>query len=112
MLIHPTVMPNLTVARDVTAQYTICTFALGRLLRMQMENLVHDLPVPVNFEQRKEISEPVTSPVVQLQPHSSNRINNVDAGDSGLEVFCRSVLVIPVKKLPVFSPCHLDPDLR
>jgi hypothetical protein len=34
---------------------------------MQMENLVHDLPFSVDFEQGKQIREPMPGPVLKLE---------------------------------------------
>ena len=39
---------------------------------MQMKDLVHDLPFPVDFQQREKIGEPMTGPVVELKPHGGD----------------------------------------
>src|SRR4029453_11176130 len=66
---------------------------------VQMENLVHDLPIPVDLKQCEQIGKPMPGPVVEFQPHRGNRPDDVDAGNPGLESRCRTVLVIPVKEL-------------
>ena len=37
-----------------------------------MKDLVHDLPFPVDFQQREKIGEPMTGPVVELKPHGGD----------------------------------------
>ena len=37
-----------------------------------MEGLVHDLPLPVGFEEREQIGVAVAVPVVEFQPHRGN----------------------------------------
>ena len=49
---------------------------------VQMEDLVHDLPLPVDFQQREQVGEPVTGPVVEFEPHGGDRANEVDAGEA------------------------------
>ncbi len=51
-----------------------------------MEDLVHDLPLPVDFEQREQVCEPVAGPVVEFKSHRGDRVNEVDAGDPCLEL--------------------------
>ena len=36
-----------------------------------MENLVHDLPLPIDFEQREQVCEPVAGPVIEFKPHGA-----------------------------------------
>ena len=64
-----------------------------------MEDLVHDLPLPVDLQQREQVGVPVTGPIVEFQPYGGNRINEVDAGDPCLEPCRCTVLVIPGKEL-------------
>ncbi len=64
-----------------------------------MEDLVHDLPLAVDFQQREQVGVPGTAPVVELEPHGGDRVNEVDAGDPCLELRRRSVSVIPGKEL-------------
>ena len=64
-----------------------------------MKDLVHDLPLSVDFEQREQVSVPAAVPVVEFKPHGGDRVNNeVDAGDPCLEPRRWIVLVNPVKK--------------
>jgi len=44
-----------------------------------MEDLGHDLPLPVDFEQREQVSEPTTGPVVEFKPHGGDRVDEIDA---------------------------------
>ncbi len=46
---------------------------------MKMEDLVHDFPFPIDFKQRKQVGEPMAGPVVELQPHRGNRLDEIDA---------------------------------
>ncbi len=39
-----------------------------------MEDLVHDLPCAVDFEQGEQIGEPVTGPVVEFKPYGGNPV--------------------------------------
>ena len=64
-----------------------------------MEDLVHDLPLPVDFEHREQVGVPLVGPVVEFQPHGGDRADDVDAGDPCLEPRRRTVLVIPLKEL-------------
>jgi len=64
-----------------------------------MEDLAHDLPLPVDFEQREQVREPTTGPVVEFKPHGGDRVNEVDVGDPCLELLRWTVLVVPGKKL-------------
>ncbi len=64
-----------------------------------MENLVHDLPIAVDFEQREQIGVVGTAPVVEFEPHCGDRANDVDAGDACLQPRRRAILVIPGKEL-------------
>ena len=63
-----------------------------------MEDLVHDLPIPVDFEQREHVGVPGTVPVVELEPYGGHGVYDVDAGDPRLEPRRWIVLVNPVKK--------------
>ncbi len=64
-----------------------------------MEDLIRDLPLPVNFEHREQVSETVAGPVVKFQPHGGDRADDIDTGDPCLEFRRRTVLVILVKEL-------------
>ena len=64
-----------------------------------MEDLVHDLPFPVDFEQCEQVGKPIPGPVVKFQPHRGNRVDDVDASNPVLESRRWTVLVIPVKEL-------------
>src|SRR5206468_3258116 len=66
---------------------------------MQMEDLVHDLPFSIDFEQIEAIGEPVAGPVVDFQADGGNGAGNVKLGDSGLYARRRSVLIVPVEEL-------------
>ncbi len=59
-----------------------------------MEDRVHDFPFPFDFEQRKQIGEPMTRPVVAFQPHRRNHADEINAGDPGLKLCRRPVRVI------------------
>lgn len=64
-----------------------------------MENLVHDSPFRIDFEQRKQVGEPMAGPVVEFQSHRGNRLDDIDAGNPALKSCCWTILVIPVKEL-------------
>jgi hypothetical protein len=64
-----------------------------------MEDLVDDLPLAIDFKQSEQVGEPNAGPVVEFKPNSGDRFDKVDAGDLRLEVWCWTVLVIPVKQL-------------
>lgn len=64
-----------------------------------MEDLALGFPFPFDFEQRKQIGEPMPGPVVEFQPHRRNRAGEINAGNPGLKLCRRAVLVIPVKEL-------------
>ncbi len=66
---------------------------------VQMEDLVHDLPLPVDFEQREQVRVSVTGQVLEFEPGGGDRANDVDAGDPRLECRRRAVLVVPGEKL-------------
>ena len=57
-----------------------------------MEDLVHDLPLPVDFQQREQVGVPAAVPVVEFKPHGGDRVNEIDAGDPCLEPRTRSRL--------------------
>jgi len=77
--------------------------AVGRvaygLSGVLMEDLVHDLPLPVDFEEREQISVAMAGPVVEFQPHRGNRVDDVDADNPGVEPRCRAIVVHIVKEL-------------
>src|SRR5690349_16744423 len=65
---------------------------------MKMKDLVHDFPLPIDFEQREHIGETVHAPVLQLEPNGSDRLHDVDTRDTALE-FCRgAVLIVPIEE--------------
>ena len=64
-----------------------------------MKNLVHDFPFAFDFEQRKQVREPMPGPIVKFQPHRRNRADEINAGNPGLKLCRWPVLVIPVKEL-------------
>ena len=61
-----------------------------------MEHFVHDLPLPVDFQQGEQVGVPATGPVVEFKPHGGDRVNEVDAGEDprncvGFIVQCRLI---------------------
>ena len=64
-----------------------------------MKNLVHDFPLPVDFQQREKVREPVTGPVVEFKPQGGDGARNVDAGDACFEVRRWAIRVIPCEEL-------------
>ena len=64
-----------------------------------MEHFIHDLPLPVDFEQGEQIGEAVSGPVLEFQPHGGDRVNQVNTGDPCLKPRRWPVLVIPGKEL-------------
>ena len=42
-----------------------------------MENLVHDLPLPIDFEQREQVCEPVAGPFIEFKPHGATWVTDV-----------------------------------
>ena len=46
-----------------------------------MEDFIHDLPLPVNFEHCEQVGKSVAGPVVQFQPHGGDRADDDDTGD-------------------------------
>jgi len=52
---------------------------------VKMEDLIHDLPLAIDFEHREQVGEPVAGPVVEFQPHGSDGVDDVDASDPCLE---------------------------
>ncbi len=66
-------------------------------LRVEMEDLVHNPPLPVDLKQREQVSEPMAGPVFELQPHGGSRSHNIDAGDVCLKPRGWTILVIPVR---------------
>jgi hypothetical protein len=63
-----------------------------------MEDLVDDLPLAINLEQSEQVGEPNTGPIVEFEPNSGDRFDEVDADDSRFKLWCRTVLVLPVKE--------------
>jgi hypothetical protein len=51
-----------------------------------MENLVNDLPFPFDFEQRKQIGEPVAAPVVEFQTDGGNSLKDINARNPRLKL--------------------------
>lgn len=45
---------------------------------MKMEDLVHDLPLAVQFQQREHVRETRSRPIVDFQAHVRDRANDVD----------------------------------
>jgi len=64
-----------------------------------MEDLVHDLPLTIDFEQREQVGETKTGPVFKLKSHGRDGTSDIDAGDSVLEFRRRTVVVIPCEKV-------------
>src|SRR5215207_8899269 len=64
-----------------------------------MENLVHDFPLAIDFEECKEIGKAVAGPVVEFQSHRGNRLHEIDAGNSAFELSGCTILIVPVKEL-------------
>jgi hypothetical protein len=64
-----------------------------------MEDFVRDRPPPVEFQQREQVGEPVTGPIVEFKPNGGDCVDKIDAGDPCLELGRWTVLVIPGKEL-------------
>ncbi len=56
-----------------------------------MEDLVHDFPLAIYFEQRKQVGESMAGPVVEFQTHSGNRLGDIDARNSTLQICCWTI---------------------
>ncbi len=63
-----------------------------------MEDLVHDLPLPVDFKQREQVRVSVTGPVVEFEPHGGDRAGQVNSGAEHFEARRRPILVVPVEQ--------------
>ena len=63
-----------------------------------MEDLIHDLPFPVEFEQGEHVGEPGTGPIVELKPDGSHCAADIDTCDVCFAFGGGAILVIPVKK--------------
>jgi hypothetical protein len=53
-------------------------------LVMLMKDVVHNLPRPIDFEEREQVSEAAAVPVIEFQPNPSNRVDDVDTDDPGV----------------------------
>ena len=69
------------------------------LCGVQMKNLVHNLPLAVEFQQREQVGEAVPGPVVEFEPHGGDCVDEVDAGDARLEFGRWTILVVPRKEI-------------
>jgi hypothetical protein len=67
-------------------------------LVMLMKEVVHNLPRPIDFEEREQVSEAVAVPVIEFQPDPSNRVDDVDTDDPGVEPCGWGILVHFVKE--------------
>ena len=65
---------------------------------MLMKDVVHNLPRPIDFEEREQVSEAATVPVIEFQPNLSNRVDDVDTDDPGVEPCGWGIVVHSVKE--------------
>jgi hypothetical protein len=65
---------------------------------VKMENLVHDFPFTVDFQQRKEISKAMPGPIVEFQSHRGNSVNEIYRDNSALEFGRWAILIVPIKE--------------
>src|SRR5215831_2594115 len=77
----------------VLASATLCA-----PLVMLMKDVVHNLPRPIDFEEREQVSVAVAVPVIEFQPDPSNRVDDVDTDDPGVEPCGRGIVVHSVKE--------------
>jgi hypothetical protein len=77
-----------------------------------MEDFVDNLPLPVCFQQREQVREAVAGPVVEFQPHGSDRADQVDAGNPCLKTRCRTVLVVPSKNMRLANDSRSRPNSK
>src|SRR5215471_2546387 len=67
-------------------------------LVMLMKDVVHNLPRPIDFEEREQVSEAAAVPVIEFQPDPSNRVDDVDTDDPGVEPCGWGIVVHSVKE--------------
>src|SRR5262245_2851178 len=67
-------------------------------LVMLMKDVVHNLPRPIDFEEREQVSEAAAVPVIEFQPDPSNRVDDVDTDDPGVEPCGWDIVVHSVKE--------------
>src|SRR5882672_7639120 len=65
---------------------------------MEMEDLVHDLPLPIQLQQREHVSEARSRPVVDFQTHVRDRADDVDLRNTRLDSSGWTILVVPIVK--------------
>ena len=65
---------------------------------MLMKDVVHNLPRPIDFEEREQVSEAAAVPVIEFQPDPSNRVDDVDTDDPGVEPCGWGIVVHVVKE--------------
>src|SRR5262245_59195701 len=63
-----------------------------------MKDVIHNLPRPIDFEEREQVSEAVAVPVIEFQPDPSNRVDDVDTDDPGVEPCGWGIVVHSVKE--------------
>src|SRR5262249_33168946 len=67
-------------------------------LVMLMKGVVHNLPRPIDFEEREQVSEAAAVPVIEFQPDPRNRGDDVDTDDPGVEPGGWGIVVHSVKE--------------
>jgi hypothetical protein len=65
---------------------------------MLMKDVVHNLPRSIDFEEREHVSVAVAVPVIEFQPDPSNRVDDVDTDDPGVEPLCGWGIVVHFAK--------------
>jgi hypothetical protein len=89
--------PGLELANAFGVNNEFTPSALIISSRMQVEDLVYDLPFAVDFEKREHVSETISGPVLEFEPHGRHALDDVDAGDPSLQLCGWSILFIPVE---------------
>ena len=78
---------------------------------MQVENLVHDLPLSVYLQEIEKIGKAVARPVIRFQAHTGGSADNIDMSDAGNDVRGRAVFIIPVIEVLDRTGKQIGPDL-
>ena len=63
---------------------------------MEMEDLVHDLPLAIQLQQREHVREARPGPVVDFEAHIRDCPDDVDFRNARLDVGGGAILVIPI----------------
>ena len=62
---------------------------------MNVKYLVHDLPVPIHFEQREQVCVVRASPIIEFEAHGRDCAGDVYAHDAGFEICGRLSRSLP-----------------